>query len=109
MPLRAHFHNTRNTGYANAVAAIPSLHSGVPMMVLLFAWPLVGVRTRVALVAYVLLMTFTLTYGGEHYVVDAFIGWAYAAVAVYGVAWVFRRRDARVSAPPLEGADTAVR
>jgi hypothetical protein len=25
--------------YANAVAAIPSLHSAVPMMVLLFAWP----------------------------------------------------------------------
>ena len=81
----------RGEAYANAVAAIPSLHSGVPMMVLLFSWRLVRVRTRVLLVAYVLVMTFTLTYGGEHYVVDAVVGWAYAAVAVCGVAWVFRR------------------
>ena len=81
----------RGEAYANAVAAIPSLHSGVPMMVLLFSWSLVGARTRVLLCLYILAMTFTLTYGGEHYVVDAFVGWAYAAVAVYGVAWVFRR------------------
>ena len=81
--------------YANAVAAIPSLHSAVPMMVLLFAWNLVRVRTRVLLALYILAMTFTLTYGGEHYIVDAFIGWAYAAVAVYGIAWLFDRRSGR--------------
>jgi hypothetical protein len=83
----------RGEAYANAVAAIPSLHSAVPFLVLLFTWPLVRRATRALLVLYVLAMTFTLTYGGEHYVVDAFIGWAYAAVAVYGVAWVFRRRQ----------------
>jgi hypothetical protein len=83
----------RGEAYANAVAAIPSLHSGVPAMVLLFTWPLVRSRTRVLLVLYVLAMTFTLTYGGEHYVVDAFLGWLYAAVAVYGIAWLFRRRQ----------------
>ena len=79
--------------YANAVAAIPSLHSAVPFMVLLFTWPLVRRTTRALLALYVLAMTFTLTYGGEHYIVDAFIGWAYAAAAVYGVAWMFRRRE----------------
>jgi hypothetical protein len=84
----------RGEAYANAVAAIPSLHSGVPMLVLLFSWPLVGARTRVLLVAYVLAMTFTLAYGGEHYVVDAVVGWAYAAVAVFGVAWLLRRTPA---------------
>jgi hypothetical protein len=83
----------RGEAYANAVAAIPSLHSAVPFMVLLFTWPLVRRRTRALLVLYVLAMTFTLTYGGEHYVVDAFIGWAYAAVAVFGVAWWFSRRQ----------------
>ena len=77
----------RGEAYANAVAAIPSLHSGVPMMVLLFSWPLVrradaGAARRSTSLA----MTFTLAYGGEHYVVDAFVGWAYAAVAVFGVA-----------------------
>lgn len=83
----------RGEAYANAVAAIPSLHSAVPMMVLLFSWSLVSVRTRILLGVYIIAMTFTLTYGGEHYVVDAFIGWAYAAAAVYGVAWLFRRRS----------------
>jgi lysylphosphatidylglycerol synthetase-like protein (DUF2156 family) len=83
----------RGQAYANAVAAIPSLHSAVPMMVLLFSWSLVGVRVRLLLVTYIAAMTFTLTYGGEHYIVDALIGWVYAAVAVYGVAWVLRRRE----------------
>ena len=90
----------RGEAYANAVAAIPSLHSAVPFMVLLFTWTLVRRRTRVLLVLYVLAMTFTLTYGGEHFVVDAFIGWAYAAVAVYGVAWWFRRRQAPAEEAP---------
>jgi hypothetical protein len=83
----------RGEAYANAVAAIPSLHSGIPAMVLMFTWPLIRTRTRVLLVVYIVAMTFTLTYGGEHYIVDAFLGWAYAAAAVYGVAWVFRRRQ----------------
>ena len=82
----------RGEAYSNAVAAIPSLHSAVPMMVLLFSWSLVRTRVRVLLVAYVLAMTFTLTYGGEHFVVDAFVGWAYAAVAVYAVGrWSSRK------------------
>ena len=88
----------RGEAYANAVAAVPSLHSGVPMMVLLFSWSLVGVRARVLLVAYVAVMTFALAYGGEHYVVDAVVGWAYAAVAVVGVAGLSRRR-ARTGSP----------
>jgi hypothetical protein len=91
--------------YANAVAAIPSLHSAVPFMVLLFTWPLIRRRSRVLLVLYVLAMTFTLTYGGEHYIVDAFIGWAYAAAAVYGVAWWFGRRERRE--PVTTGAPVA--
>lgn len=82
----------RGEAYSNAVAAIPSLHSAVPMMVLLFAWGYVGWRVRALLVAYILAMTFTLAYGGEHFIVDAFVGWAYAAVSVYGVAWWMRRR-----------------
>ncbi len=89
----------RGEAYSNAVAAIPSLHSAVPMMVLLFSWRLVGLRLRLVLVAYVLAMTFTLTYGGEHYVVDAFLGWLYAAGAVYGVAWWLTRRERREGRP----------
>jgi hypothetical protein len=98
----------RGEAYANAVAAIPSLHSGVPMMVLLFAWPLIRVRTRVLLALYIVAMTFTLTYGGEHYIVDAFFGWAYAAVAVYGVAWVFRRTSISPAGDDDEVAEALV-
>lgn len=98
----------RGEAYANAVAAIPSLHSGVPAMVLLFTWQLVRVRTRVLLVVYILAMTFTLTYGGEHYVVDAFLGWLYAAAAVFGVAYLFRRRQVRATADDPEFVETLV-
>ena len=98
----------RGEAYANAVAAIPSLHSGVPAMVLMFTWPLIRVRTRVLLVLYIVAMTFTLTYGGEHYVVDAFLGWAYAAAAVYGVAWLFRRRHVPPAADDAEVAAALV-
>jgi hypothetical protein len=98
----------RGEAYANAVAAIPSLHSGVPMMVLLFTWPLIRVRTRWLLGLYILAMTFTLTYGGEHYVVDAFLGWLYAAAAVYGVAWLFRRRQVPPTADDAQVAEALV-
>jgi hypothetical protein len=50
------------------------------------------------LVVYIAAMTFTLTYGGEHYVVDAFLGWAYAALAVWGVA---RLMSGRTGSGPL--------
>ncbi len=97
----------RGEAYANAVAAVPSLHSAVPMMVLLFSWRLVGRRARALLALYIAAMTFTLTYSGEHYVVDAIIGWAYAAVAVLVVSRWCARRDAsragqRAGALPVE-------
>lgn len=95
----------RGEAYANAVTAIPSLHSAVPVMVLLFTWSLVRRRTRVLLVLYGLAMTFRLVYGSEHFVVDAFVGWAYAAIAVVGVAWWFRRAQT-ARADQLEDAPT---
>ena len=98
----------RGEAYANAVAAIPSLHSGVPMMVVLFSWRLVRPAARALLVLYVVAMTFTLTYGGEHYVVDAFLGWAYAAAAVYGIAWLFRRREVPPTADDVQVAEALV-
>ncbi|HVE73884.1 MAG TPA: phosphatase PAP2 family protein [Mycobacteriales bacterium] len=73
----------RGKDWANPVAAIPSLHSAVPFMVLLLGWSRARLLGRSLLVAYVLAMTFTLTYAGEHYVVDAFVGWLYAAAAVW--------------------------
>jgi membrane-associated phospholipid phosphatase len=87
----------RGAAYSNRVAAMPSLHGAIPLMLLLFAWPLVRRRTRVLLSAYVLAMLLTLVYGGEHYVTDIVVGYAYAAASVWGVGWYFRRREARAT------------
>jgi hypothetical protein len=63
-------------------------------MLLFFAWPSVGRLARVGLTLYMLAMATTLVYGGEHYVSDELLGWAYAALAVFGVRWWFARREA---------------
>jgi membrane-associated phospholipid phosphatase len=80
--------------WANQVAALPSLHAAYPMLLLLFfrdaKWPV-----RAALVAYLLLMAFALVYSGEHYVVDIFGGWLYAAGAFLGVKFALRLLERR--------------
>jgi membrane-associated phospholipid phosphatase len=83
----------RGAAYSNRVAAMPSLHGAIPLMLLLFAWPLVRRRWRVLLAAYVIAMLLTLVYAGEHYVTDIVVGYVYAAAAVWGVAWWFRRQE----------------
>jgi hypothetical protein len=87
---------TKGAAYANAVAAVPSLHAGVPMMLLLFAWPTVSRTTRALLALYPLAMLVSVVYTGEHYVSDVLLGWVYAAVAVRAVAAVTRRRGRTV-------------
>ena len=86
----------RGAAYSNRVAAMPSLHGAIPMMLLLFGWPLVRTRTRVLLAAYVVAMLLTLVYAGEHYVTDILVGWLYAAASVVGASWWFDRRGREV-------------
>ena len=85
----------RGEAYANPVAAIPSLHSAVPMLIALLSWPFCRLRGRLLLIAYVTAMTFALVYGGEHYVVDVLLGWLYAVAAVAAVGWLLPRLDRR--------------
>lgn len=89
----------RGAAYSNRVAAMPSLHGGIPMMLLLFAWPLVRARTRALLGVYCLAMLLTLVYGGEHYVTDILVGYLYAGAAVVGVRWWFNRRPETPTPP----------
>ena len=63
----------------NLVAAIPSLHAGMSAAITAFLWHRVHRKWRPLLVAYVLVMAFTLVYTAEHYVVDILLGWAFAA------------------------------
>lgn len=85
--------------YANSVAAMPSLHGAIPMMLLVFFWPLVGRRTRALLMLYVAAMAFTLVYAGEHYVIDLLAGWVYAVASVVVVRRILRSPTTPVEEP----------
>ncbi len=98
--------------FSNPVAAVPSLHAAYPFLLLLFFWRTAG-RWRLALVAYVLAMSFTLVYTGEHYVVDILLGWLYAVVAYVGgmrIAdwWALRRARASMHREPISLDEPAV-
>ena len=60
----------------NLVAAIPSSACGLTLAIAAFLWSRCHRRWRPLLVAYVLVMAFTLVYTAEHYVVDILLGWA---------------------------------
>ena len=83
---------------ANQVAAIPSLHGAISLLVSVFLWPLLKWRWRPLLIAYPLVMAFSLVYSAEHYFVDILAGWLVTAV-VCVVAWWWPRRHRRRPAP----------
>lgn len=75
--------------YANEVAAVPSLHAALALLVAMSVWPrrwwgraLVG--------AYPLAMAFAIVYSGEHYVADVLLGWLYAVVSFLAIRRVAR-------------------
>jgi hypothetical protein len=68
----------------NEVAAFPSLHAGYPFLAFLFARRAFG-RAGWLMLAYCACVWFAIVYLGEHYVVDAIGGIAYAAVAYWAV------------------------
>jgi membrane-associated phospholipid phosphatase len=85
----------KGKGTVNPFAAIPSLHSADALLIALFVWPHLGKWTkwivRPVLVAFPLLMAFTLVYSGEHYLIDVLTGWAMVGVALAGGWWLRRR------------------
>ena len=68
----------------NPVAAIPSLHAALPLLLALVLIHLWGKRALPALL-YPLTMGYNLVYLGEHYVIDVYIGYAVALVAYLAV------------------------
>ena len=71
-------------GVVNQVAAIPSLHAGMAILISIFFWSRVQLAMKLLLIVYSLSMVFTLVYGGEHYVFDAVLGGIYAWLVHYG-------------------------
>ena len=70
----------------NLVAAVPSLHAALSLAIAIFRWRRVHRAWRPLLVAYPLIMAFTLVYSAEHYVIDLILGWALAVVVVTALA-----------------------
>ena len=95
----------KGQGAVNLTAAVPSLHSAYAALVAAVLWPSVGRPARVVLAAYVVAMGATLVFGGEHYVVDVLVGWAYVVLTMVGVSrgerWWRRRRQTRTPEQPL--------
>ena len=99
----------RGTDWANDIAAMPSLHEGLTLLVSITLWPLAGRVGRVLLVLYPLAMAFALVYSAEHYVIELVLGCAYTVAVIAGVnraqAW-WERRGARVVATaPVPAAE----
>ncbi|HVE99515.1 MAG TPA: phosphatase PAP2 family protein [Mycobacteriales bacterium] len=81
------------TALSNPVAALPSLHAAVPLLLVLLYWSAARHRwQRVVLASYPPVMAVVLVYGAEHYVFDILLGWAYAAAVVLTLRTLSARR-----------------
>ncbi len=69
-------------GDSNPVAAMPSMHQAITVLVVLFAVS-AGGWIRIAGLLYAVAMGFSLVYTGEHYVIDVLIGSALATYAYF--------------------------
>jgi hypothetical protein len=89
----------KGSASVNQVAAVPSLHAAFAALVAIFLWRKVQPAWRPLLAAYALAMGLALVATGEHYAVDVFLGWIYAALVMAGWTWWERRRP--VPRPPM--------
>lgn len=74
---------------ANVFGAMPSLHCATPLLALLYAWRLRSLRGACA--ALFATVCFAAVYLNHHYIVDALVGAAFAALAFAAVEWLSRR------------------
>jgi membrane-associated phospholipid phosphatase len=74
----------------NPIAAVPSLHFAVTSAISIFFWTRTK-RWRWVLVAYPIMMGFSLVYLGEHYVADLIVGGIYAVLASFAAAAIVER------------------
>jgi hypothetical protein len=87
----------------DAVAAVPSLHLGGTVLFVIFMWSRLSKWWRPLLVAYPLLMSFSLVYAGEHYLADCIAG-ALAAALIHWIGTRIERRW-RKRRTPLDTLD----
>lgn len=82
----------------NPVAAMPSLHGGLAMLIALYGVARLRSAWRWLLLVYPLLMGTALVYYSEHYVIDILAGWALAVAVMVGCSSWERRRSSVPSA-----------
>jgi membrane-associated phospholipid phosphatase len=80
--------------WVDKTAAMPSLHSAFPLMMMLLFWHK-GWKWRIPFGLYALAMGTALVYTGEHFVVDVFAGWAYALIVYFLASRFWRWRERR--------------
>jgi hypothetical protein len=99
----AHFNTLfeKGTGYANSVAAVPSLHAAYTLLITLVLWRFAPRWGRVLLALYPWAMAFALVYTAEHYFSDILLGWIYCVVAFFAVNRIFDYVAARRSEPAV--------
>jgi membrane-associated phospholipid phosphatase len=88
----------RGVRLANDLAAFPSLHEAMTLLIAIFFWPTARRPVRVLLALYPLAMAFTLIYTGEHYVTDLVGGALLTVLVVMVEARVAELRSARGAA-----------
>jgi hypothetical protein len=84
------------------VAAVPSLHAGGILLFSIFMWRRVNRWWRPVLIAYPILMAFTLVYTAEHFFADVLAGWLVAVLVSVVGDRIERRRKAARPADTLE-------
>ena len=82
----------------DVVAAVPSLHAGGTLLIVLFLWRRSRAWLRTLLVGYALAMALALVYTGEHYVSDIVAGWLCAVL----VTLLFGRLERRTRTAPAD-------
>ena len=83
----------RGAAVMNAVAAMPSLHAGMSLLVALWFTRNTPKWMRTTALLYPLIMMMTLVYFGEHYISDCIAGFGVVLVAWYGSSWWEQRRE----------------
>lgn len=96
----------------NQFAALPSLHLGLVVAYgLWFAYkPRASRWMRAAYVVWATVMAWAIIYTGEHYLIDAVTGAAWAGIVFYAVrrcGWAYARAETSVHAGDCERADRA--
>jgi hypothetical protein len=84
---QAHTLWAKGFSVADPVAAVPSLHVGGTVLFCIFMWPRLSRGWRFLLIGYPIVMMFSLTYAGEHYVADGIAG----ALCAFLVHWTANR------------------